>query len=716
MSTESLLHNRYKLLSPLGHGGMCKVYLAEDTQNPENPDCVVKTLKPAVPDATQLTTAKTLFQRGAKALEKLGDHPQIPRLLDFFEEDNAFYTVEEFIPGHSLAADLQPGERWSEAEVIKLLQELLPVLEFIHGNNVIHRDIKPDNILRRDSDNKPVLIDFGAVRQINVQQATVGPGRFGTIVGTFGYMPTEQGHGNPRPNSDIYALGILCIQALTGLMPSQLLQDHETGEVRWQSYVPISSDLANILSKMVRYHFKDRYQSASEVLRSVNTLERKRESMEPYQADGSKTVLQPLLAAGAMASAAVGNGIGHIGQMFGKGKPSSKGMRPILLAGLGAMAVLGSFWGLRSFSSPPQFGGDRILTVGILNSSRNPRQDYNNFTNYLRQQIQAKYGKEVQVKFDFVEPPQGQSQSQSQTTTTAGARARQALESKTWELAFTAVTGVSVTAVDNNYQFVARMFPEITETRSVLFVRQDSPIRSIGDINGRTTVAFGDFNSTSSFFMPVYDLYGKSFNLSRGNRGNRIQEMVLAGKVEVGAGSENRISKVPNLRIIHTSRDLPTSGVYLAPTLTAQERKEISQILLSAPAVLQRQSHYGTGQPIDYSEYRRITQRVEEVTSCTSWPENQDIKPISLFCRPIAGVMNGYVAQDDVVNFSLQGEDGKIYRVVLPRSIMRQDASLSAPGAINFKRVTIANVQPIPVNGVPEIRITEPGQMTLANR
>lgn len=712
MSTESLLHNRYKLLSPLGHGGMCKVYLAEDTQNPENPECVVKTLKPAVPDATQRTTAKTLFQRGAKALEKLGDHPQIPRLLDFFEEEDAFYTVEEFIPGHSLAADLQPGERWSEAEVIKLLQELLPVLEFIHGHNVIHRDIKPDNILRRDSDNKPVLIDFGAVRQINVQQTTIGPGRYGTIVGTFGYMPTEQGHGNPRPNSDLYALGIVCIQALTGLMPSQLLQDNETGEVRWQSYVPVSPDLANILTKMVRYHFKDRYQSASEVLRSINTLERKRESMEPYQAGSSQTVLQPLLAAGALAGSAVGNGIGQIGQLF---RRPSKGLRPVFLAGLGAMAVLGTFWGLRSMSSPPQFGGDRILTVGVLNSSRNPRQDYNNFTNYLRQQIQAKYGKDTQVKFDFIEPASA-TQEQAQGPSPGSVRARQALESKTWELAFTATSGVSVVAVDNNYQFAARMFPEMTETRSVLYVRQDSPIRSIADINSQTRVALGDFNNALGFFMPVYDLYGKSFNLSRGNRGSRIPDMVLQGKVDVGAGNENRISKIPNLRIIHTSRDLPTSGVYLAPTLTPQERKEIAQILLAAPTVLQRQTHYGAGDPIDYTEYRRINQRVEEVTSCTSWPENNDLKQISLFCRPIAGVMSGYVAQEDVVNFSLQGEDGKTYRVVLPRSIMRQDASLSAPGAINFKRVTISNVQPVPVNGVPELRITEPGQMTVAAR
>jgi serine/threonine protein kinase len=717
MSTdESLLHGRYKLINTLGHGGMCKVYLAEDTQNPEQPDCVVKTLKPALQDPQQLKTAKNLFQRGATALAKLGDHPQIPRLLDFFEEDDEFYTVEEFIQGHALTLEMQPGERWTEANVIDLLQEILPILEFIHGQNIIHRDIKPDNILRRDKDNQLVLIDFGAVRQINVQPTTtVGPGRTGTIVGTYGYMPTEQGHGNPRPNSDIYALGILCIQALTGLLPSQLLQDPQTGEVRWQGFVPVSPDLANILNKMVRYHFKDRYQSAAEVLRSIKTLSRKRESVEPREAQPSThlnlSIPNPLVSLQPMLTSIGRSTTGLLQQ-------PKRAIRPLFLAGLGTFAVLGAFWGVRAITSPPKatFGGDKILTVGIVNTRTSPRQDYNNLTNYLREQIQAKYGKDVQVKFEFVErPPQGASQTASSQ---ASAVARQAVESKTWELAFTGNAGVSSVAFTNNYQFVARMFPERTETRSVFFVREDSPIRSLEDITNRTTIAMGDFTNASSFFMPVYDLYGKSISLNRGNR--EIHQIVTQGRADVGVGSERRIKelmeKEGKLRIIHTSRALPTSGVYLAPTLTSQERKELSQILLSAPAALQQQAHYGAGPRIDYTEYLQIAQRVEEVTSCTNWPEPQVTQVVNLFCRSIVGTTQGYDANDNSVNFNLQAEDGKAYRLVLSRSVMRQDPNLSAPGAINFKRVAIKNVQPVVVNGVSELRITQLGQMTLAAR
>jgi serine/threonine protein kinase len=709
MSTESLLHNRYQLLEPIGHGGMCQVYLAEDLQNPEQPHCVVKTLRPALPDSNQITTAKTLFQRGAVALEKLGTHPQIPRLLDFFEENGVFYTVEELIQGHSLGAELQIGQRWSETEVVEFLQEILPVLDFVHSQNVIHRDIKPDNILRRDEDRKLVLIDFGAVRQINPQQTTIGPGRFGTVVGTFGYMPTEQGHGNPRPNSDIYALGIVCIQALTGLLPSQLLQDPETGEIRWQNYVPVSTDLGNILTKMVRYHFKDRHQSAAEVLRSLKTLERKRESMEPHQSSilnfsgaGMKAAFAPLVAAGTAAALASRRVLGSIRL----GKPA----RPMALAGLGLASMVGAFWAFNGWSRTQQitFGGDRVLTVGILNMRSNPRQDYNNFTNYLRQQLRNKYGNNIQVQFDFVDISQPQ-----------GAQpARQAIESKKWELAFTSLATVSSMAVTNNYQFVAKMFPDRPEFRSVFFVRQESPLRSLSDITSRTTIAMGDFTNASSFYMPVYDLYGKSIVLNRGNR--QIHQLVAQGRTEVGVGTERRIKELIGkgeaFRIIHTSRALPMSGVYLAPTLTAQERKELTQIMLSAPVVLQQQTHYAAGEPIDYSNFQRITQRVEEITSCTNWPEPKVSERVDLFCRPVAGVMRGYVARENTVNFTLQGDDGKTYRVVLARSVMRQDAALSAPGSVNFKRVSIANVQPIQVDGVTELRITAPGQMTIAAR
>jgi len=263
-----LLDHRYQIIRVLATGGFGQTYIAEDTRRPGNPICVVKHLKPGT-DPRVFATAKRLFNSEAETLEKLGNHDQIPRLLAYFDENQEFYLVQEYIEGHTIAEELLPGKRWSESQVIQLLQEILCILEFVHQQGVIHRDIKPDNIIRRTSDNKLVLVDFGAVKQLRTQMVTVGGQASATVViGTPGYMPTEQGQGKPRPNSDIYSLGIIAIQALTGLPATELQEDPETGEIIWRHSVTVNPRLAAVLSKMVRYHFKDRYQSATEALQA----------------------------------------------------------------------------------------------------------------------------------------------------------------------------------------------------------------------------------------------------------------------------------------------------------------------------------------------------------------------------------------------------------------------------------------------------------------
>ncbi len=264
-----LLDHRYQIIRVLATGGFGQTYIAEDTRRPGNPICVVKHLKPASSDPRVFDTAKRLFHSEAETLEHLGNHSQIPRLLAYFDENQEFYLVQEFIEGQTLGEELSPGKRWSENQVIQLLQEVLSILEFVHGQGVIHRDIKPDNIIRRTADNKLVLVDFGAVKQLRNPMMTVSGQPTATVViGTPGYMPTEQGQGKPRPNSDIYSLGIIAIQALTGLAAAQLQEDQDTGEIIWQHLVPVNSRLAAVLTKMVRYHFKDRYQSAAEALQA----------------------------------------------------------------------------------------------------------------------------------------------------------------------------------------------------------------------------------------------------------------------------------------------------------------------------------------------------------------------------------------------------------------------------------------------------------------
>ncbi|WP_055077047.1 protein kinase domain-containing protein [Pseudanabaena sp. 'Roaring Creek'] len=267
-----LLDGRYRIASKLGEGGFGHTYLAHDTRIPNEPFCVVKHLKPASSDREYLKVANRLFTSEAQTLAQLGNHDRIPRLLAYFDQQGEFYLVEEFVEGRSLDSELTRGYRLGEPQVIQILDDLLSILEYTHSHGVIHRDIKPDNIIRRKSDGKLVLIDFGAIKQVQNQINQEGQTIATVAIGTLGYMPSEQAQGKPRPNSDLYAIGVIGIQALTGLPPRELQEDYQTGELIWQHLVPVRSGLVDVLTKMTRYHYKDRYESASEIRKVLATL------------------------------------------------------------------------------------------------------------------------------------------------------------------------------------------------------------------------------------------------------------------------------------------------------------------------------------------------------------------------------------------------------------------------------------------------------------
>ncbi len=266
------LAGRYAIRKVLGSGGFGETFVAEDTHRPGNPTCVVKQLRPNSNNPKLFKLAQRMFRQEAETLEQLGKHDQIPQLLAYFDEDQEFYLVQEFIPGQPLSSELSLGRQLPEFRVIEILQELLSILEFVHGHNVIHRDIKPNNIIRRRSDSKLVLIDFGAVKQISQLTDDDRSTGFTVGIGTQGYMPNEQCAGKPHFSSDIYAVGMTAIQALTGVSPSHLTQDKNTGEVSWRHRAQVSYALAEVLSKMVRYDFRNRYQSATEVLHALRNL------------------------------------------------------------------------------------------------------------------------------------------------------------------------------------------------------------------------------------------------------------------------------------------------------------------------------------------------------------------------------------------------------------------------------------------------------------
>ncbi|HEY9799228.1 MAG TPA: tetratricopeptide repeat protein [Leptolyngbyaceae cyanobacterium] len=268
----NILVGRYQIISHLGGGGFGETYVACDTHLPGLPKCVVKKLQPQANDPATLEIARRLFDTEAQVLYKLGTGDRIPQLLAYFEENAEFYLVQEFIPGHDLSQELTPGKTFTEDEVIALLKEILTILEFVHQQNVIHRDINPKNILRRQ-DGKLILIDFGAVKQITTQIVTsTGKNKSTVIIGTPGYIPGEQAQGNPKFSSDIYALGIVAIQAITGLLPDQLEQDADTNEIIWQNHAQVSPEFAKFIDKMVCYDFRQRYASATVALQALTDI------------------------------------------------------------------------------------------------------------------------------------------------------------------------------------------------------------------------------------------------------------------------------------------------------------------------------------------------------------------------------------------------------------------------------------------------------------
>lgn len=273
--TDQLFRDRYQVLRILGRGGFGVTFLAKDVTLPGTPFCVIKQLCPKTSNPVTLQRASQRFEREAKILSQLGSHAQVPRLLNYFQVDGEFYLVQEYIRGHTLAREVKLKGPLSEIAVKRFLREILPVLSYVHEHQVIHRDIKPPNILRCQDDGRLVLIDFGAVKEdfiaINYQTQKAPTTHF---VGTLGFAPPEQLALRPTFASDIFALGVTCLYLLSGKPPMEFEYDASTGEVRWRDAIQVGDYFGKILDKMLKTAASDRYQSADEILRVLN--------LEPY--------------------------------------------------------------------------------------------------------------------------------------------------------------------------------------------------------------------------------------------------------------------------------------------------------------------------------------------------------------------------------------------------------------------------------------------------
>lgn len=270
-----LLQDRYRVIKVIGKGGFGTTFLAKNAVLPGNPVCTIKQLRLASKEPQIIKRASILFRREAATLGKIGNHPQIPSLIDYFETDNQFYLVQEYVQGLTLKQEVQKFGCFGETQVRAVLDEILLVLKYLKQQEVIHRDIKPANMIRRNIDNRLVLIDFGAVKDEVSQTVMLIDGgsqlpNTSFAIGTPGFAPREQIALQPVYASDIYALGATCLYLLTGEAPRRLGCDPMTGEIIWRDRVSVGDRLATILDKMLKPLVHYRYQSAEEVLEDLH--------------------------------------------------------------------------------------------------------------------------------------------------------------------------------------------------------------------------------------------------------------------------------------------------------------------------------------------------------------------------------------------------------------------------------------------------------------
>jgi serine/threonine-protein kinase len=271
ISPGTILQNRYRLLSILGQGGFGRTYLAEDLGR-FNERCALKELIPSQMGEYALDKSKELFQREAAILYQI-QHPQVPQFRATFEEGDRLFLVQDYVEGKSYRELLNErkalGQTFSEGEVVQLMRQLLPVLAHLHSKNIIHRDIAPDNIMLRQQDNLPVLIDFGVVKEVVTRFHGPGTASQYTTVGKLGFAPSEQMQtGRAYPSSDLYSLAATAVVLLTGREPQEMYDDVNL-VWNWQRYATVSPEFAQILNKMLSYRPGDRYQSVRDVAQAM---------------------------------------------------------------------------------------------------------------------------------------------------------------------------------------------------------------------------------------------------------------------------------------------------------------------------------------------------------------------------------------------------------------------------------------------------------------
>jgi eukaryotic-like serine/threonine-protein kinase len=284
---NTILDGRFQIIRKLGQGGFAATYLARNLSSPDKSPCVIKHLKPRV----QHPRVLQLFQAEARVLDLLS-HGRIPNSSECFERNGEMFMVQDFVAGADLGKQYLRGRSWSGVEIKDFLLDMLEVLTHVHQHQIVHRDIKPENIIQRSEDDRYVLIDFGAVKELNANESDTDA----LVVGTAGYRSPEHLRGEPGFASDIYGLGITTIQLLTRTHPSRL--PRIANRLSWRENAMVAPELASIIDRMICPQVADRYQSTQEVIADLQQLPDAAVTTtidSPLAKDNKKASWKPLL-------------------------------------------------------------------------------------------------------------------------------------------------------------------------------------------------------------------------------------------------------------------------------------------------------------------------------------------------------------------------------------------------------------------------------------
>ena len=374
--------------------------------------------------------------------------------------------------------------------------------------------------------------------------------------------------------------------------------------------------------------------------------------------------------------------------------------------------------------SQTAFPEDGVLDVGVVTTQYNRKKEYEDLQKYLQSQLIEELDREVTVKLHSID----------WTKKDAFTEAKQKLKAQEWDLVFANGALVSTAAaIDYNYQPVARMFPQVPQIESVLFVRADSPIKNLADLNANTKLALGEVNFAAGFTMPIYKLKGERIHLDFGNTPEEIiEKVVISGEADVGAGVyqrfNNKRSKELNnkVRIIYRDRGIPLSSVFVSPQFTQEQVDLVQQILVNAPPEIKQQARYGEGNTINYQEFKKIQNKVDKLLKCSDWTqkparlwcdgEETPISPVSYPPGSIVGKVFADINEDsETITFKLQGKDGINYKIILPTKIWQEDPQLPASSTeIYGKTLQISeDVEKTEKLGITELKITKTGQITI---